>query len=430
MNMSSSIKNLSPLRPANFVGLRLMTALLMVTLLMMALASPTVAVTLLFQEDFESLPLRAPVDEGFLVSVFPQAFTHDEPLGWDRIATNIPGVGDPFVGVFEWEGWSFANRDFWIAAAAGPTGMPPGGREEFTLGQGTIAVADPDQWNDLGDPANEIGFFNSLLVTPNIDLTPRHTNENHLVIQFDSSWRGGCCDDGESFDPNGNNQTAVLNMRLPNNQLVEILRWESAPFYDNSGLPTINPFDIFGNPNLPNALFKPDDFNERVVIDLSTLIPPSSFAFSDAVPPEGSGSGNSGGAVSFEFGMEGAGDDGFWGFDNVEVASYSEVLGDMDLSGDFGQGDITAFALGMLNTEAYGFDFFDEFPGTRGSADSTFDFDDIPWFIALMESKGIASAAEALAFAFSPTVPEPGTLTLLVLGAFGCMTGRSRSPIR
>jgi hypothetical protein len=219
-------------------------------------------------------------------------------------------------------------------------------------------------------------------------------------------------------------------MRLPNNQLVEILRWESAPFNDNSGNPTVDPLDSGGFPNNPNPFFKPDDFNERVVIDLSALIPPSSFAFSDAAPPEGSGSGASGGGVSFEFGMEGAGDDGFWGFDNVEVASYSEVLGDMDLSGDFGQGDITAFALGMLNTEAYGFDFFDEFPGTRGSPDSTFDFDDIPWFIALMESKGISSAAEALAFAFSPAVPEPGTFCLLLLGAAGCATLNSRSPSR
>ncbi len=419
-HMPSSIHKLLPFRPVSLIGL----------LLMLALVTPASAITLLFQEDFESLTLGAPIDESFLASTFPEAFTHNQPSGWDRIASNIPGVGDPDVGVAEWEGWSFADREFWVAAASGPSGSPPGGREAFTLGQGTIAVADPDQWNDLGDPANEIGFYNSLLITPTIDLSPRRTDENHLVIQFDSSWRGGCCDDGESFDPDGNNQTAVLSARLPNNQLVEIFRWESAPFYDNQGNPTTDPIDVTGLSNMPNVFFKPDDFNERVTIDLGNLIPPSSFALVTEGPTDGSGTSASGEGVSFEFGMENAGDDGFWGFDNVEVVSYGDTLGDMDLSGALEQADIAAFALGMLDTDAYRFDYFGELPGTRGSPDSTFDFDDVPWFVSLLEGAGVASAAEALAFAFAPTVPEPGTLSLLMMGAISCLARRSRSPSR
>lgn len=391
-------------------------------LLLTVFVVPASAVTLLFQEDFESLVLQPPVDEFFLASMFPQAFTHNEPPGWDRDASNVPGVGNPLIGVFEWEGWSFANKDFWQAAAAGPSVGPTGGREAFTLGQGTIAVADPDQWNDLGDPANEIGFYNTLLTTPTIDLAPRLPNEDHLVIQFDSSWRGGCCDDGGSFDPGGNNQTAILRVRLPDNQLVELFRWESAPFFDASGNPTTDPSAPGGLPNVPNPFFKPDDFNERVTLDLNGLIPPSAFASSNASSPSGSGTGASGGGIGFEFGMEGAGDDGWWGIDNVEVASYSTVLGDMDLSGVLEQADIAAFALGMLDTDAYRFDYFGEFPVTRGSADSTFDFDDAPWFVALLEGAGVASAAEGLAFAFSPAIPEPGTFWLLVLGAIGCTT--------
>ncbi len=396
-------------------------------LLVTFLALPASAITLLFQENFDGLLLGAPVDETFLAGTFPQAFTHNEPLGWDRIATNVPGVSNPLVGVEEWEGWSFADRDFWIAAAAGPSGQPPGGREAFTLGSGTIAVADPDQWNDLGDPANELGFYNTLLITPTIDLAPRLPGEDRLVIQFDSSWRGGCCDDGESFNPDGNNQAAILRARLPNNQLVELFRWESAPFYDSLGNPTVDPFDTGGLPNLSNPFFKPDNFNERITIDLDSLIPPSGLALLTAALPGGLSSSSSNGGLIFEFGMENAGDDGWWAIDNVEVASYSTTLGDMDLSGMLEQADIAAFALGMLDTDAYRFDYYGEFPGTRGSPDSTFDFDDVPWFIALLEGAGVASAAEALAFAFSPTIPEPGTLGLLVFGAVVSITCRSRS---
>ena len=51
-------------------------------------------------------------------------------------------IGDPNYGVDEWEGWSFANKSFWIFA-------DDQGRSSFTNGVGTVAVADADEWDDL-----------------------------------------------------------------------------------------------------------------------------------------------------------------------------------------------------------------------------------------------------------------------------------------
>src|SRR5262245_21923732 len=51
----------------------------------------------LFSENFDGLSLGPPVDE---VWPFPKAFTHTPPPGWTRVASGVPGVGDPDVGVF------------------------------------------------------------------------------------------------------------------------------------------------------------------------------------------------------------------------------------------------------------------------------------------------------------------------------------------
>lgn len=379
------------------------------------------AVTIVFEEDFEGLPLGPPVDEGFLTPLFPEAFTHTPPPGWFNDRSDVPGVNTPSIGVEEWEGWSFANADFWVAAAAGPTGGPSGGREDFAFGDGTIAVADPDQWNDRGNPANNLGFYNTLLRTPQIDLSTRGFNEDRLVLQFDSSWRGGCCDDGGQFDPGGNNQTATIYARVGDTFRAPVLRWESAPFFDEAGRPTQQPTDPSGSPNTPNEFFRPDNFNERVWIDLSDI----------ALPPQGSpdfalltaATASSGLPLSLEFEMSNAGDDGFWGIDNVQLASFTTLLGDMDLSGVVDTDDIDDFAEGMLDTSAYRLSHFGEFPVTRGSVDSTFDFDDAPWFVGLFAAPAEASAL--LTAALQP-LPEPSSAFLATLGVGAIAVGRGR----
>ncbi|TWT86543.1 hypothetical protein Mal64_33690 [Pseudobythopirellula maris] len=357
------------------------------------------AVTTLYQENFDSLQLQPSVDEIF---PFPRAFTHQAPPGWIRDASDVPGVNSPDVGVFEWEGWSFAHREFWTDVNKLPSGAPSG-REEFHLGQGTIAVADPDSWNDLGDPANTLGFYNTFLTTPRLPLDVVESEEQ-LRLVFDSSWKGGCCDDGEEFDPNGNNQTGVIRVRTfdANNTFIndfEVLRWESDP----------------ANPPLPGeGIVKTDNFNERVYVDLLDL---GGVSLSELVAAA-----STGGAASFEveFGMEDAGDDGWWGVDNVEMAAYSLLLGDMNLSGDLDAGDIDDFALALLDFDAYRMKNYGEFPVTRGSLDGRFDFDDIDWFVGLMEGKGFSSVSQSLSYALAG-VPEPssGAIALVAIGAAG-----------
>jgi hypothetical protein len=361
------------------------------------------ALSVLFQQDFDALQLRAPVQETWTSA---NAFTHIPPTGWDR-TVQAPGVGNSQIGIFEWEGWSFANKDFW-RTVAGP------GRSAFTLGQGTIAVADPDRWNDLGNPADTLGFYNTLMRTRPISL--RTLTDDRLKVVFDSSWRGGCCDDGNNFDPGGNNQTAIVNAVLPTGQRIQLLRWESAPYRTSTGRPSLTPTSI------PNPFYKPNNSSERVALDLTPLVGPS-FATSDGDPAAVMTPAE----IEIEFVMENAGDDGWWAIDSINVQSFTTLLGDMNLSGALEAGDIDAFALGMLDEDAYRFEYAGEFPVSHGSLDSRFDFDDIAWFTKLMETNGaVPSAAQALAQALAP-VPEPTTAWLAVVGgSLGAALGRRR----
>jgi hypothetical protein len=123
--------------------------------------------------------------------------------------------------------------------------------------------------------------------------------------------------------------------------------------------------------------------------------------------------------VQIELAVEDAGDDGWWAVDNVEMASFATVLGDMNLSGGLDAGDYDAFALGMLDTEAYRNAYWGTFPAENGSLDSVFDFDDIPWFVAVM--KDIAPPPPAFALAFL-SVPEPAGVATVVGVIAGLLT--------
>jgi hypothetical protein len=347
---------------------------------------PAHALPPLFSENFDGLSLGPPVDETWTLT---NAFTHSTPPGWTRDASGVPGVGDPDVGVTEWEGWSFADKKFWNDVD------PREGRELFDLGQGTIAVADSDEWNDLGDPANNIGFYKTLLKTPLIDMTSAIKLPVKLI--FDSSWKGGCCDDGERFNPDWNNQTAILRMYPENGPSVVLRRWESAPFKKPNGKPSTDPSDP------PNDDYKEDALNEHVVVD----VPPGTTK------------------ASFEFGVEGAGDDGWWAVDNTEVVPLSTILGDMNINDVLDPGDFSAFALGLRSTSAYRAQYFGEFPVTRGSADGVFDFDDIAWFLNIMgEGGGLPSGAGAAATIGS--IPEPSVVALFFIGIAALSVARKR----
>ncbi|HPC95973.1 MAG TPA: discoidin domain-containing protein [Sedimentisphaerales bacterium] len=216
----------------------------------------------LLAEDFEGLPLGPNVDEGLAGEA---VWTNIPPAGWINDASEVPGFGDPANdGVTEWAGWGFADKNWWAQTAGDQR------RTEFTLGQGTVAIADPDEWDDAGHPGvPATGTYNVWLSTAPIDLSSARAGT--VKLQFDSSWR-------PEYDDNYH-QTANITVSFDGGQKIEILRWES----DSSS---------------PN--FHPDtSTNETIVLDIP----------------------NPAGATSMviTFGLFDAGNDWWWAIDNILV---------------------------------------------------------------------------------------------------------------
>ncbi|MEX0613061.1 MAG: PEP-CTERM sorting domain-containing protein, partial [Pirellulales bacterium] len=224
--------------------------------------------------DFESVTLGDSVNErlGGKTTVvettpntfpYPDAFTHTPPSGWNiDNSGGLPGIGDPAVGVEEWEGWSFANPKFWTFAAME-------GRQLFTKGTGVVAVADPDEWDDLGNPEG-IGTFNSMLETPSIDISSLALAPGALSMKFDSSW-----DDEDT-------QTAIIEVDYGSGY-VEVLRWESDP---------LSPF------------FHDTNYNETVLLALDNPLGATT--------------------ARIRFGLVNSTDDWWWAVDNIRVGVIPE----------------------------------------------------------------------------------------------------------
>jgi hypothetical protein len=226
----------------------------------------TAGVTL-FQETFDGLTLGPNVDEAVANA---HAWTDVPPAGWTVNDSGMPFVNDATRGVKEWEGWSFADKDWWVSAAGDQN------RSQFTLGHGTVAVADPDEWDDKGNPVNGspfAGYYNALFTAPNISLAGAAPGAARL--KFASSWLPECCDDG----PNDtNNQTATIRVSFNDGAYTQLMRWES---------------------NQGSAFYKDDAPNETVTLNLNN--------------PAGAAN------VKLEFGLTNAGNDWWWAVDNVEL---------------------------------------------------------------------------------------------------------------
>jgi hypothetical protein len=187
----------------------------------------------------------------------PASYTHDaSSIGWTRQNDAVAGVGDPNNGVQEWEGWSFINPSFFTFAGGS-------GREQFTKATGVFAVADPDQWEDLGNP-EDTALFDASVLTPSVNIAGIPAGE--LGIFFDSSWR-----------PSGD-QKAFLTVSYDNGPAVELLHWESS---------SSSPF------------FKARATNESIGLLLDN--------------PAGAN------IAKFAFRVSDGGDDYWWGIDNVVV---------------------------------------------------------------------------------------------------------------
>ncbi|MFF1820967.1 phosphocholine-specific phospholipase C [Kribbella sp. NPDC058245] len=126
----------------------------------------------LLDEDFESLAdklqvaAQRPAPAGLL------GWTLTPPSGWSVV--NAPGMPQ---GPKDLQGWTFMTKR--MHSTGGQD------RDLFKLGLGVLAVADPDDWDDL-DGASGRGAFDSTLVSPAVAL-PAVTSKLYLV--FDSHYR-------------------------------------------------------------------------------------------------------------------------------------------------------------------------------------------------------------------------------------------------
>lgn len=223
----------------------------------------------LFTENWEGFTLYPNIEEGIVTGPaqnVAQAFFGDAidatPFNGTWTAGGWTQTFSPAgVGTAEWEGWSIANREFWVNTAFQL-------REEFTKAQGAIAVADPDEWDDydpvLSDPESA-GFYETTLTSPVIPLSG--TTENTVVLTFDSSWL-----------PEDNQQVRV-SVRFNGAGWQEVLYWNS----------------FAGDPN-----FHPDATNETVSININN--------------PAGAAN------MQLRWEMFEAGNDWWWAIDNIVVA--------------------------------------------------------------------------------------------------------------
>lgn len=237
------------------------------------IALKTASSATVYSENFDAVPLGPSVNErnqpGGHVTVvetqpntspFANAFTHTAPAGWNVDNTGgLPGVGNPTQGTQEWEGWSFATPAFWQF-------VDGDGRQDFSKGTGVVAIADPDSWDNLGDPES-LGTYNTLLVTPSINIAG--VGAGLLRLAFDSSWRPE------------DTQKAIIEADYGSG-FVPVLTWDSV-----------------AGPN-----FHDNNTNESVLLALNNPLGATS--------------------VKFRFGLVNATDDWWWALDNISVSAVPE----------------------------------------------------------------------------------------------------------
>lgn len=184
----------------------------------------------------------------------------EQEFGYSRANSGAPA--QPGVGTAEWQGWSIVDKEFWQTADQQL-------REEFTKGNGRVAVADPDEWDDFdpfGIDPDSTGVFNTRLTSPSMSLggaTP-----NSVLLRFDSSWRPE------------DTQKVAISVSFDNGPFTEVLFWDS---------------------DSASANFKPDATNETVELAINN--------------PAGAAS------MRVQFEMFDATNDWWWAVDNIIVAA-------------------------------------------------------------------------------------------------------------
>ena len=184
-------------------------------------------------------------------------------VGWSEDKTTTPADGP-----VEFYGFTFQDKDGWVTTAGDQS------RSLFTKGSGNVVVADPDEYDDLGEIDPDL--FNVFLMTPDL---PLDGTSGDVAVNFDSSFR--------PYDT----MTGLVDVSF-----------DSGASWDNL-LTLVMDADTFPNSSL-------DRIDEAVAL---TAANPGS------------------GSVKVRFGMTEAGNDWWWSFDNVQVSAGGTSL----LSEDF-----------------------------------------------------------------------------------------------
>jgi autotransporter-associated beta strand protein len=222
---------------------------------------------ILMEENFDTLPLLDFADS----LVGPDLgdgtdYTFQNPLGF-TIDNSLMATG----GSSPFEGWSYMDKNSWIAEQGDQS------RSKFTLGSGTVAVADGDAWDDY--PHDE-GYMNSFLITRPIDLTG--ITPGSVSLEFDSSYYH----------------------ELPQFASVQVS-------YDGVNF---SPLLFFGDETAP-GIGDGSSRNERIVVD-------SSSQFNDIIGSsivENSLDNPGFGTLQFMFRYENAGNNWWWAVDNIVI---------------------------------------------------------------------------------------------------------------
>lgn len=276
--------------------------------------------TVLFSENFDSLlpTLGGSVNErvGTDIATLPASDPDSTPIpgvwsatapGWTvdndlstydgnptTTGAGVPGQGLPLYGVDEWEGWAFANKDFWSA-------VDDQRRSEFGTASGasgTVAIADPDEYFDINDPAIDDdggpddatngGYYSSSLTSASFSVS----GGDVYGLGFDSSWRD------EAFD-----DSAPGGLTNANNQSVEIIA-----SFDVGGQVQVTKW----NSDSADSFFKDDNPDEAFAADGSNLI---------FEAPAGATS------ATLSFNLANGGNDWWWAVDNIEVNDLTGTAG-------------------------------------------------------------------------------------------------------
>lgn len=255
---------------------------------------------------------------GFELPEPEKEWTPEVPEGWTT-EENIPAGGAP-----EFEGWVLQSKEFWIAQQGDQLG-----RTQFTKGEGTVVVSDPDATDDFVE-IDPLLYQDVFLITPEIPLSGLEPNK--VQLEFDSSFA--------PYDT----MTGLVDVSFDGGN-----SWDNLLTIVGTG----------ADGDFPNS--STDRLNETIVLDVDN---PSS------------------GSAMFRWGMDEADNDWWWVIDNVRVTapfsgnpipgiaasdwSFSTGGGGETLGGDIDGNGKVEFADFLILSGNFGNEVD---PGTNGDID-------------------------------------------------------------